>query len=94
MKLDQVKAALLANEATLKRMGVRTISVFGSVARGEDGHDVDLLADFDQALSLVDVVNIEHTLESMLGTDVDLVQDGTLKERMRKRVQQKLVRAF
>ena len=72
------------------------LSVFGSVARGETGNDVDLLAAFDEAhrLSLIDVVGLEQRLEDLLGADVDLVQEGTLKDGMRQRIEQEAVRAF
>ena len=65
---DDVLATLRAHEAELKSAGIMRLSVFGSVARGETGHDVDLLAAFDDAhrLSLVDVVGLEHLLEDLL----------------------------
>jgi predicted nucleotidyltransferase len=93
---DNVLATLRAHEAELKRAGIMRLSLFGSVARGETGHDIDLLAAFDDAqrLSLVDVVGLEHWLEDLLGADVDLVQDGTLKDGIRQRVEREAVRAF
>ena len=93
---DDVLATLRAHEAELKSAGIVRLSVFGSVARGETGHDVDLLAAFDDAhrLSLVDVVGLEHLLEDLLGADVDLVQEGTLKDGLRQRIEQEAVRAF
>jgi hypothetical protein len=93
---DDVLATLRAHEAELKSAGIMRLSVFGSVARGETGNDVDLLAAFDDAhrLSLVDVVGLEQLLEDLLGADVDLVQEGTLKDGLRQRVEQEAVRAF
>ena len=96
MKREQVIATLQAHEAELKSAGILRLALFGSVARGQDGNDVDLLATFDEAqrLSLIDVVGLEQRLEQLLGAQVDLIQDGTLKEGLRERVEQELVRAF
>jgi predicted nucleotidyltransferase len=94
MGRDDVIKTLRDNRAILEEMGVRHVALFGSTARGEAGNDVDLVAEFDDALSLTDVVNIEQTLEQMLGTDVDLVQAGTLKQRVQERIEPELIRAF
>jgi predicted nucleotidyltransferase len=96
MNKEGVLATLLAHETELKSAGIVRLSVFGSVARGETGNDVDLLAAFDEAhqLSLVDVVGLEQRLEQLLGANVDLVQEGTLKDGVRQRVEREAVRAF
>jgi len=96
MQRDDVIATLRAHEAELKRAGIVRVSIFGSVARGEAGNDIDLLAAFDEAqqLSLIDVVGLEQRLEELLGTSVDLVEEGTLKDGIRQRVEQEVVRAF
>jgi predicted nucleotidyltransferase len=96
MNRDEVLATLRAHEAELKDAGIVRLSVFGSVARGETGNDVDLLATFDEAhrLSLFDVVGLEQRLEDLLGADVDLVQEGTLKDGMRQRIEQEAARSF
>jgi uncharacterized protein len=96
MKRDDVIATLRAHEAELKEIGIVRPAVFGSVARGETGNDVDLLAAFDEArrLSLLDLIRIERQLEELLGTDVDLVEEGTLKDGIRERVDQEAVCAF
>ena len=52
---------------------VSNLSVFGSVARGEDhpSSDVDLLADFPPRLSLFGLGRLEADLEAILGTIPD-----------------------
>ena len=54
--------------------------LFGSYARGEEREDsdVDILADFDDSVSLLGHVRIMFGLEDELGKKVDLVTDGTL----------------
>lgn len=56
--------------------------VFGSVARGEDvpGSDVDHLVRFDARASLYDLVDLQASLEELLGVSVDVVSEGGLRE--------------
>lgn len=79
--------------AVLRRHGVTNAQVFGSVARGDDheGSDLDLLVDFPAGTSLFDVAGIQAELEDLLGVDVDLGTIGSLKPRIRPRVEQDLV---
>jgi len=94
MKRDDVITTLRRNEAILNALGVRHVEVFGSIARGQDGSDVDLQAVFDKTLSLTDLVQITRMIEEMLGSPVDLVEKGTLKPRVRARVEAEAVLAF
>ena len=59
------------------------ISVFGSVARGDDGpgSDVDFLVEFEPGASLLDLMRIQDDLEALLGCPVDVVSAGGLKPR-------------
>lgn len=91
-------AALRGREKELRAAGVVRISLFGSTARGEQrpDSDVDLLAAFDSSrrLSLLDVVGIERQISDVLGRPVELVEEGTLKPRVRRTVDAEAVRAF
>jgi predicted nucleotidyltransferase len=98
MNCEQVLATLRAHEPMLKAVGVVHLSLFGSTARG-DGRpdsDVDLLAAFDRTrrISLLDVAGIEIQLSELLGQPVDLIEEGTLKPRVRTTVEAEAVRAF
>jgi predicted nucleotidyltransferase len=57
--------------------------VFGSFARGEETaqSDLDLLVDYDKAakLSLLDAVRFKLDLEKIIGREVDLIENGSLK---------------
>jgi predicted nucleotidyltransferase len=97
MKREQVIATLRAYEPELKRAGIVRLSLFGSTARGEDApRDVDLLAAFDEhrRLSMLDVIHIENQLTDLLGYRVDLIEEGTLKPRVKKSVEAEAIRAF
>jgi uncharacterized protein len=98
MTPQAVISVLRAHEPELRAAGVTRLLLFGSTARGEarSDSDIDLLAAFDDTrrLSLLDVIGIENRLSDILGQPVDLVEEGTLKPRVRARVEQEVVRAF
>ncbi|MCS7207976.1 MAG: nucleotidyltransferase family protein [Fimbriimonadales bacterium] len=67
-----------------QRYRVRSLAVFGSVARG-DAHarsDIDLLVEFDDAeapLSLWEFIALRNHLSDILGVRVDLVEPHTIR---------------
>ena len=65
------------------RNHARAISVFGSVARGEDrpDSDIDFLVEFEPGASLLDLMSVQDDLEALLHTPVDVISAGGLKER-------------
>ena len=70
------------NEIVRRHRG-RSVSLFGSVARGDETptSDIDLLVDFEPGSSLFDLFHISQELEALLGIPVDVVSTGGLKER-------------
>ena len=77
----------------LRRHNVTNPEIFGSTARGDDreGSDVDILVDFPPGTSIIDIIDIQHELEVLLGVPVDLVPRRGLKERVRVRVARDLL---
>ncbi|MCB0496097.1 MAG: nucleotidyltransferase domain-containing protein [Cyclobacteriaceae bacterium] len=57
------------------------IGVFGSYAREEDNEesDIDILVNFQNTLSLLDLVRIRRELSLELGKRVDIVTEPALK---------------
>jgi len=96
MQRETVIRILREHEQELKRAGVLRLSLFGSVARGEDGRDVDLLAEFDstRSLSLLDMAGIEIRLSELLGTPVDLAPAAMLKQPVAERAANEAVLVF
>lgn len=74
--------------AVAARRGASNIRVFGSVARGDadSTSDVDLLVDLDPDRSLFDLGGLLMDLTDLLGTEVDVVTEASLKPRVRQRV--------
>ena len=79
----------------LKRQGVATLSLFGSVARDEaaDASDVDLLVEFDRPVGLFQFLRLRRFLAEQLGCDVDLVTPPALKEQLRQQILKEAIRA-
>ena len=61
---------------------IEKISLFGSYIRGEqtENSDIDLLIEFDPKahITLFDLVDIQETLEKILGIKVDILTPGAL----------------
>jgi uncharacterized protein len=62
------------------RRGARTVSVFGSVARGDAGRhsDLDLLVDTGDPQSLFEQAALRSDLEDLLGCPVHVLTTGGL----------------
>lgn len=88
-----VVAHRTALREVLRRRGVTNPEIFGSAARGDDheGSDLDLLVDFPPGTSIIDIIDIQHELEDLLGIPVDLIPRSGLKERVRSRAAKDLI---
>jgi len=97
MKIDlqQVLDTLKAEKALLQRHKVRSLAVFGSVARGEahGDSDIDLLVEFAEPVGLFEFARLQRALEQVLGRRVDLVTPAALRDSMREDVMREAVRA-
>jgi predicted nucleotidyltransferase len=84
---------ILASLKNLKRevaqeYSVKTIGVFGSVARDEQTvqSDIDLLVEFSKPVGFVTFMRLENFLSERLGKQVDLVTSDSLKPLIRQDV--------
>jgi predicted nucleotidyltransferase len=95
MTLEVVLEKLAGDRGSLVDFGVKSLSVFGSVARGEarNDSDVDLLVEFDRPVGLFHLARLQSHLENLIGARVDLVTPGGLRASMRDRVLHEAVRA-
>jgi predicted nucleotidyltransferase len=92
---DEVRRRLSERRAELATLGVRSLEIFGSVARGESGpdSDVDLLVDFDRPVGLFHFFRVKGRLEQILGCPVDLVMREAVKPQLRDRILGEAIRA-
>ena len=98
IKAAEVIAILRAHEPTLRAAGIRSLSLFGSVARGEarPDSDIDLAADFDPVarMDLFRLVELEFELAELLGHPVEILPEPVESSRLRARVERDRLRAF
>ena len=82
-------------EELRRRFRVKSLALFGSVARNEAGprSDVDILVEFEGSVGLFTFVQLKMYLESVLGYPVDLVTWDALRPTMREHVMEELVYA-
>jgi len=86
MRLEDVKITLAAHNAELRDQGVKSLAVFGSVARGDarPDSDVDLLVEFDRSVGLFHFIHVRNFLEHLLnGAQIDLVMREAVYEELK-----------
>jgi len=79
----------------LRRLGISSLLVFGSVARDQarPDSDVDLIAEFDRPIGYLGLARVQHDLERLLGRRVDLATPGMIRKEYRDRIYAEAVRA-
>ena len=73
MTAQSVISLLRQHRAQVRRRGVKSLSIFGSVARGEEREDsdVDILVEFDGPVTFDAFMDTKFYLEDLLGRKVD-----------------------
>jgi len=88
---------LAANRDRFREYSVKSISVFGSVARDEaaEGSDVDVLVEFEEGrpVGLFLFIRLKQFLEELLACPVDLATLEALREPMRQRILKEAIHA-
>ncbi|MFA4904030.1 MAG: nucleotidyltransferase family protein [Desulfobaccales bacterium] len=81
---DAILKIIEENRETLKRFGVRSLGLFGSVARGEatESSDLDFLVELEKK-SFDAYMDLKDYLEELFACDVDLVMKDALKPRLK-----------
>ena len=80
--MDEILRVLRSEQARLAHeYAVKSLAVFGSVARNEDaeGSDLDVLVEFDQAPGFFKFLGLEKDLSRITGRTVDLVERRSMK---------------
>jgi hypothetical protein len=95
MQRAEVVALIAARrDDIVDRFGVRTLALFGSVARDEarPDSDVDVLVEFDGPTTFDRHMGLLVFLEDLLGCRVDVVTSQGIKPRARALITRDLVR--
>jgi predicted nucleotidyltransferase len=76
-----------------QRWPIRSLALFGSVARGDAGpaSDLDVLVDFEHPVTLSAFLALEDALANLTARRVDLVSAGALKPHIGQRVRAEAV---
>ena len=84
MSKQEILNALAVNRAKIKSFGVRSLSLFGSSARGEGTpeSDLDFVVEFDKK-SFDAYMDLKLFLEELFARPVDLVLADGIKPRLR-----------
>ena len=95
MKQEVVLQTLKQKNAELiTKFGVKSLLLFGSVARNEatSTSDVDLLVEFNRPVGYFGLFALQDYLEKLLGCPVDLGTPDSLKPYIKERVMGELIR--
>ena len=95
MQRDEILALLKSRRRRLKKFGVHSLSIFGSIARNEvrQNSDIDILVDFEKPIGLFEFVRLKLYLEEELGRKVDLVTPEALRKELRDAILREAIRA-
>ena len=95
---DRVVAAIQAHEPELRAAGIHALSIFGSVARGEEqaDSDVDVVVslDPDAHVGLVRLIALERRLTKLLGRTVQMLPEPFDSPRLRSNLERDRQRVF
>ena len=94
MKSNEVINSLEAHQERLsKEFGVKSLQLFGSVARDEatPSSDVDLLVEFNRPMGYFGLFALQDYLENLLGCSVDLGTKNSLRPTIKENVMMDLV---
>ncbi len=71
-----------------EKYGVESLQTFGSYARNQQGEesDVDILVEFHKTIDLFAFMELEDFLGEVLDRKVDLVMKDTLKPRIKEKI--------
>lgn len=88
MEREAIFHALQTAKVELNQRGVRSLAVFGSVARGDHSpdSDVDILVDLSRPMGLFDFIRLKIFLEKITDCHVDLVTSDALRPEMKREI--------
>ena len=95
MKRSDALKRLAALKPELDRMGIKSLALFGSVARdrARSDSDIDLLVEFHRTPDLFEFAGVKLRLEELLGCRVDLVTRAGIRPELRRRILKEAIRA-
>ena len=67
-------------EELKEKYKIKEIKIFGSYARGEqrETSDIDIIVDFEETPTLIELLRVEEEIERILGIKVDLLTEDSI----------------
>lgn len=89
MPRDEILVVLRENNTSIRNFGVKSLAIFGSVARDQarPDSDLDVLVEFDPPPTFQRYMDLKFYLEDLVGRTVHLGTPDDLKTRIREQVQ-------
>lgn len=87
--IDEIKAIYKTHKRELQEnYKITQIGIFGSYVRGDQKEvsDIDILVEFDEPASLLDIVKAQNYLSELLGMKVDLVPKADLRPELKQAI--------
>jgi predicted nucleotidyltransferase len=80
----------------LKNKGAKKVAVFGSYVREEatPQSDIDIIVEFTERKSLLEIVGIEQELSEKLGIKVDLLTEKSISPYLIDRIRKEMVEVY
>jgi len=99
---DRILDQLRQHQAELQSAGVEKLSLFGSVARGDDGpdSDVDVVVTLTEEIMrsgfgyISSISRLRERIEEITGKSVDIVSEPIEKESLRRSIERDRAIAF
>jgi len=76
--IDEIIKILTEHKGELKeKYNIKGIKIFGSYARGEqrERSDIDIIVDFEETPTLIELLRVGEEIERILGIKVDLLTE-------------------
>jgi predicted nucleotidyltransferase len=96
MHRDHILTRLKNHQPQLQNLGVRSLELFGSVARDRAtaSSDIDILIELDPESGFFEFFRIQHYLEDLLDRPIDLGTADALREHLRQPVLDEAIHVF
>jgi uncharacterized protein len=88
MKFTSVAQILKDHKTDLNQRGVKSLAIFGSIARGDENEksDIDILVEFNKPIGLFEFIRLKYFLEDLTKQRVDLVTPDALHPALRETI--------
>jgi uncharacterized protein len=96
MQRQDVLTSIQSHKAQIQDLGVKSLDLFGSVARDQSTaeSDVDIIIELNERSGFFEFFQIQHYLEDLLQCPIDLGTIDSLKEHLREPVLNEVIRVF